>query len=492
MNTFERYLGDTFDLVDVLKSSEQGFVALVYDKHAKRLCAMKERNTKSLEIYKTLKSIDNPHIPDIYRIFERDGKLIVIEEHIDGETLEDMLIYQMKEFTEKFVLDILKQMCNCLSALHEVNIVHRDIKPSNIIIDKNNVVKLIDFGIARTFKPDALSDTEFLGTRGYAAPEQFGLFDFGQTDSRSDIYSLGITMKRLLGDDYKGWLLNVLDHCTALEPQQRYQSIGSLLKDIDKTRKLWLLKKFSIITLIFISAILFTQLIDFTEKTENISPPEVNETETITENVESPKPITDTPKTDENKTSTDLDQDMLNQLINFSKTMPEPQANTQTENLNIPSIPNDINNVQMPSKTPKDENSINLRNGFKAYFYLNGKLMDKYHDIYISDKDNWKTWKQNRYGDFRFPDDWQATLRIVNQSKNDLIDPHVTIEFKNYKYSMDKPTLKAGRSMEINIPLGGRVASRLSGSESLEITIDSKNADIPRLYLIKDFYIINK
>ena len=81
---FERYFGDAFELVDVLKSTEKSFVALVYDKRSQKICVMKRRDFQSSEIYRTLKELDEPHVPELYRLFERDGKLIVVEEHIDG------------------------------------------------------------------------------------------------------------------------------------------------------------------------------------------------------------------------------------------------------------------------------------------------------------------------------------------------------------------------------------------------------------------------
>ena len=216
MTAFNKFLGDTYDLVDLIKDTEKTFVALVYDKHAKHLCAMKRRDLHSADLYKLLQDCNNPHIPQIYRIFERDGKLIVIEEHIDGQSLEELLDYQSSIFNEKFALNILLQLCDCLEPLHQANIINRDIKPSNIMLTKDNIVKLIDFGIARIFKPDSLADTEFLGTRGYAAPEQFGLFDVGQSDPRTDIHALGVTVKELLGKDYNGWLNEILERCTDL------------------------------------------------------------------------------------------------------------------------------------------------------------------------------------------------------------------------------------------------------------------------------------
>ena len=153
MDYLERYLGDTYELVDKLKDSEQSFVAAVYDKRARRLCMMKRRDLHSLQIYQTLKELDNPHVPQIYRLFERDEKLIVIEEHIDGQTLEEILIYQPEKFNENLTEKILLQLCECLAVLHERNIIHRDLKPSNILLTEKNFVKLIDFGIARIFKP---------------------------------------------------------------------------------------------------------------------------------------------------------------------------------------------------------------------------------------------------------------------------------------------------------------------------------------------------
>ena len=80
---------------------------------------------------------------------------------------------------EKFAEKILLSLCECLTAIHEKNIVHRDIKPANIMLTDSNV-KLIDFGIARIFKPDSRADTELLGTRGYAPPNNSAYLDWGK------------------------------------------------------------------------------------------------------------------------------------------------------------------------------------------------------------------------------------------------------------------------------------------------------------------------
>ena len=85
-------------------------------------------------------------------------------------------------------------MCDGLKELHEQKIIHRDIKPSNMILQADGRIRLIDFDAARIFKDNKATDTELLGTKDYAPPEQYG---FGQTDPRSDIYSLGVTIKNV-------------------------------------------------------------------------------------------------------------------------------------------------------------------------------------------------------------------------------------------------------------------------------------------------------
>ena len=232
MTFFEKYFSETFDIVEILKSSAQDFIAVVYDKSTKKICVMKQRALHSKKIYQTLQELGDPRIPKIYRLIELDGKLIVVEEFIDGENLADVATYRAQILNEKFLTEIFLSLCDCLNAVHAKKIIHRDLKPSNIMLTESRAVKVIDFGIARLFKPESHADTELLGTRGYAPPEQFGLFDFGQTDPRSDIYALGITMKNLFGKNYHGRLKKILDKCTALEPAQRFQSVEELRRAI--------------------------------------------------------------------------------------------------------------------------------------------------------------------------------------------------------------------------------------------------------------------
>lgn len=161
----------------------------------------------------------------------------------------------MGRFSEETVIYWMGKICDVLHYLHsqEPNpIIFRDIKPSNIMIDKKGNLKLIDFGIAREFKEEALTDTVSIGTRGYAAPEQYGL---GQTNACSDIYSLGATVYHLLTGKspteapFEMKMLRSLDpsfseaveyivfKCTRPNPQERYQSVLDIHEDIQKYYK---------------------------------------------------------------------------------------------------------------------------------------------------------------------------------------------------------------------------------------------------------------
>lgn len=472
VDSFERYLGDMFEIVDVLKSTEQSFVALVYDKRSQRVCTMKRRSLHSLEIYRTLKELDEPHVPEIYRLFERDGKLIVVEEHIDGQTLEEILIYQTVAVDEKFALEILQQLCECLAVIHKADIVHRDLKPSNVMLTKGNVVKLIDFGIARKFKPESLADTELLGTRGYASPEQFGLFDFGQTDARSDIYSLGITIKQLLGEDYRGWLLKILNRCTALEPTQRYQSVAELLDAVDNSRKLQKLKRGLIVGVVGVSVFALPVAV-----TEDIHPVEENQIVHVKPIEETTAEVEDVPvKT----SSATLNQTTLNQLIDFAKTSHEPIESPPVI------IPEEL---IKPSREEGEKNTVKPRESFDGvdlYLYLNGTLTgtDGSHIVDISD---WKSWSPHSNG-VLFPNGWNARLHIENHSGEDLIEPLITVSVNDDEYSVRKPSVKVGQSIDLEIPLANKFAAPLKGVGTLQIVLQAQGKN--PIYLNRTFRIV--
>jgi serine/threonine-protein kinase len=144
-----------------------------------------------------LAKLSHPNLPAVSDYFSEGGKQYLVMEFVDGDTLEDRLARTSGFLDEAQVVDWATQICDVLSYLHSQQppVIFRDLKPSNIMVDRSGRVKLIDFGIARLFKPGKSGDTQVMGTPGYAAPEQYGK---AQTDPRSDVYSLGVTLHRLL------------------------------------------------------------------------------------------------------------------------------------------------------------------------------------------------------------------------------------------------------------------------------------------------------
>ncbi len=145
-----------------------------------------------------LSQLDHPHLPRVYEHFQTPGHWYLVMDFITGETLEQ---YQSKTPNGRLllseVLDIGLQLCIVLDYLHshQPPIVFRDLKPANVMRTPKGQLYLIDFGIARYFKPGQAKDTVALGSPGYAAPEQYGK---AQTTPRADIYSLGAVLHQLL------------------------------------------------------------------------------------------------------------------------------------------------------------------------------------------------------------------------------------------------------------------------------------------------------
>ncbi len=186
----------------------------------------------SYDVYSYLVNKKIQNIPYIKEIEKVDDHLIVIEEYINGNTLEELLerkyIFKYEE-----IINIACFLCDTLTYLNkEKAIVHRDIKPSNII-KKDNQYYLIDFNAAKFVDTHETRDTVLLGTERYAAPEQYG---FGSSTIQTDIYSIGKLIERLLeSQDKKSSHLNkIIQKCTELDPKQRYITFNDLKQDLLK------------------------------------------------------------------------------------------------------------------------------------------------------------------------------------------------------------------------------------------------------------------
>lgn len=159
---------------------EKKNIVLVQDIRNSELCVKKTLDIYSRDVYEQLASVRIEGVPAVKECVADDGKLIVVEEYVQGRSLKQVLDEQGL-LNEEQAYEIAVQLVDILVRLHQLEsaIVHRDIKPSNIIIEKNGHVNLIDFNAARHVNADKNEDTRMLGIVYFAAPEQFG---FGQSD----------------------------------------------------------------------------------------------------------------------------------------------------------------------------------------------------------------------------------------------------------------------------------------------------------------------
>jgi serine/threonine-protein kinase len=150
-----------------------------------------------------LARLRHAHLPRVSDRFEEDGKHFLVMEYIHGQTLGAVIRQAGGRLPLDQALDYADQLCDVLAYLHSQQppIIYRDLKPTNVMIvppeygSRQPQLVLIDFGIARFYRPGGNSDTAVYGTIGYAPPEQYGR---GQTDARTDIYALGVLLHHAL------------------------------------------------------------------------------------------------------------------------------------------------------------------------------------------------------------------------------------------------------------------------------------------------------
>lgn len=247
---------------EILREVGKGGMSVVYlamDTRLNKQWAVKEIKKKSdiqsdeiivnslLVEANLMKKLDHPSLPRIVDIIESELTIFIVMDYIEGESL-DKIIKEYGPQSEQMVIDWAKQICDVLYYLHsqKPSIIYRDMKPANIMLKPEGNIKIIDFGIAREYKELNYADTTVLGTKGYAPPEQYN----GQTDPRSDIYSLGMTMHHLLtgNDPRKGkvyapvrmWnpelsegIEKIIDKCVQPAAENRYQNCKELQYDLE-------------------------------------------------------------------------------------------------------------------------------------------------------------------------------------------------------------------------------------------------------------------
>ncbi|MBQ9742773.1 MAG: serine/threonine protein kinase [Ruminococcus sp.] len=179
-------------------------------------------------IYEFLSGYRCPNLPEIYDTINLKDGQIVLEEYIEGLTIAQVM--ETGRYSVRGAKVVLRGVCNALDFLHSNNIVHRDIKPENIVVTKNGRVVLLDFNASRYITPEK-KDTEIMGTVGYVSPE---LISTARSDARADIYSMGILLNVMITGNHpceiipSGQLGRVIKKCTAISPDERYQSVKDL------------------------------------------------------------------------------------------------------------------------------------------------------------------------------------------------------------------------------------------------------------------------
>lgn len=218
-----------YDTLRVLKQSPRGTVSVVRHKKSGTRYVFRRYNGSG-EVYRCLLPVLCPHLPQIMEAAEQDGQTAVLEEYVQGDTLAELLTGAT--LTEREARQVTMQLCQALHVLHSMGAVHRDVKPENVILRGSDAV-LIDFDAARIYKVASESDTQVLGTTGFAAPEQYGIF---QSDERADIFSLGVLLNIMITGKHPsremaaGKMGRIVRKCTMTAPEQRYQSARALME----------------------------------------------------------------------------------------------------------------------------------------------------------------------------------------------------------------------------------------------------------------------
>jgi len=490
LDAAKAFLASEYERVRLLKSSARGEVWLVSDKTG-RPCVMRIVHTGGLPFarLKAQQGQGTPLWPEILFLAEDDEETVVVEEYVGGRSLEERRIAR-EWLTEAEARALLLAMAEGLSTLHALGVVHRDIKPAHIFVQNLATVpseasrsprrfawpqtsdaesstrvsvRLIDFDAARVVSAEAAHDTRLLGTEGYAPPEQFG---YGQTDGRSDIYALGVTVRELLGPNFneKNHLGKVLLRCTEKDPDRRYPDAGAL-RDALAPSRWW--KPFqrtasaaavAFLVLAFGALAVFadrqnTRTQDFTQTLEDAA------TETVTKAGEEAQAVRDAfagkkvapPRND-------VDGAKRNDGATsgaFGTTGPNTIGGIHDKE-------SGANSDDLATSNASTESA--LRSGrLESTLTFNGAPWDDEETIVLS-SDDWRTWERAANGavngDYAlfFPAGWNVALTLTNGGGAP-VSGTLAVAFDGGAHTESDAvpvTLAPGASQTIPIALGGR------------------------------------
>lgn len=406
-----------------------------------------------------------PFWPEILFCAEDEDETVVVEEYVSGHTLEERRVAR-QWLTEMEARSLLKEAAAGLAALHALGIVHRDIKPAHLIVQpggsgSSGSVRLIDFDAARVVTAGAAHDTHRLGTEGYAPPEQFG---YGQTDGRSDIYALGVTVRELLGPafDETSRLGRILLRCTEKDPDRRYPDALALAAALQPSRKRTAaaLSATAVLTLVLGSGALLL-----------LTPQGKTPSQELEQTI------------DDVTTKATNNAKQVRDAVTGKKTAPSENDADDAKNQKT-------NSNDLPSTGDADSNAANAKdashaNGaagnasgrLESSLTFNGQPWDAADTIVLS-SDDWRTWPREANGatngDYAlfFPSGWQVALTLTNDSDAPLTDASLDVSFDGGSHTETAAipvSLAPGATTTVPIALGGR---RIDSANMQMATLD--------------------
>ena len=450
------FILNKYQRLQLLHNSPKGKVWRAIDQDSNQKVILRELSRFN-PVYEELKKYNFSICPEIYFYTQGESSSTVIEQYIEGSTLADLLA-QNYEFSPQQIQRMLSRLCHGLKELHECGIIHRDIKPANLILQNPELPEslyLIDFDAARLLSGHKATDTALLGTRGYAPPEQYG---FSQTDARSDIYALGCTFKEILGPQYHGRLIPILNKCCAIDPQARYQNVDKLLKALNRPPIFQCLAqhKRNILGLgmaVGMTAICFTAYINYTKNEPAPAIPQHETTESQTE--------TTLPSSDE--------------------------AAPQVKDTTAPS-------TLSPATVPKQSVSKPAQNIIYPQYYANGNPLLSHEDgVYLPSTSSRVTISNHELqaSGGHFPGNTPISLSITNPTAANLESPVLSITYNDTAgishTSLQLPTIAPGDSAQISLPM-----EEFACQEPLSLVVNISSPSPQRIFAKEMLIVFDK
>lgn len=453
------YLLAQLETVRCLRKTARGETWLGMDQ-AGRPVIYKRLHRTGLPLAK-LQKLAHPLWPEVYAFFEDEaaGETHVVEEYVQGEPMARR-IETGAYLTEREARALLLALAGGLAVLHAHGILHRDIKPGNLLEPKGGpaAVRLIDFDAAREMKGGE-ADTCYLGTKGYAPPEQYG---YAATDARSDIYALGMTVRELLGPAYHGSLTRILDRATEIDPKRRYPSVAALVRDLRYGRRLRFLRgavAFGLVMLLSTSGYAFYLAQMKPEKLEEL------ETTPVEELLEHPEELAPTVRRAEVR---EKEREKL-APPSGQTVVPTPGGDTAQDAVNQKPAEK-APATQEPETAPATEEA-KPREEIRVHYSMDDYCFNAWTDAYDYPIQNasglsyippstWQTWEGDDNVRF-FPEGahWHIHVNVTNTTQETFPAPALHMEYDDGAATVVRdyaaPALMAGGSIDFDVPLAG-------------------------------------